>query len=42
MEIFSTEGRSKGKHKFGGTKICEAEGVRKHFINPKTENKVFS
>ena len=34
-------GRSKNKHKFGGTKVCEAEKVREYFINPKTENELF-
>ena len=27
--------------KFGGTKLCEAEEVRQHFISPKLENEVF-
>ena len=30
------------KHKFGGTKVCNAEEVRKHFVNPKIENEFFS
>ena len=29
------------KHKFGGTKIRKAEEVRKYFVNPEIENKVF-
>ena len=31
----------KSKHKFGGTKVCKVEQVRKHFVNPKTEDEVF-
>ena len=34
--------RRKGKHKFGGTKIFNAEEVKKYFVNPKIENQVFS
>ena len=33
--------RNKSKHKFGGTKVCEAEEVREYFINPKIENEFF-
>ena len=33
MEIFSMLERSKSKHKFGGTKVCEANEVREYFIN---------
>ena len=33
--------KCKGKHKFGGAKVCKAEQVRKYFENPKTENEVF-
>ena len=29
------------KHKFGGAKVCKAEQVRKHFVNPKIEKEVF-
>ena len=29
------------KHKFGGAKVCKAEKVRKHFVNPKIEKEVF-
>ena len=34
--------RRKSKHKFGGTKISNAEEVKKYFVNPKIENQVFS
>ena len=34
MEMLNTRGRSKSKHKFGGTKVCEAEEEREYFINP--------
>ena len=33
--------KRKSKHKFVGTKVCKAEQVRKHFVNPKTEDEVF-
>ena len=33
--------KCKSKHKFGGAKVCEAEQVKKYFVNPKTENEVF-
>ena len=33
--------RRKSKQKFVGTKICEAEEVKKYFVNPKIENEVF-
>ena len=33
--------RRKSKQKFIGTKIFEAEEVRKYFVNPKIENEVF-
>ena len=33
--------RRKSKHKFGGTKVCKAEEVRKYFLNSKIENQVF-
>ena len=32
--------RRKSKDKFGETKVCKAEKVRKSFINPKSENNV--
>ena len=41
LEIFSMRERRKSKNKFGGTKVCKAENVRKHFVNSKTENEVF-
>ena len=41
MEMFSMRERSKNKHKFGETKVYEAEEVRKYLKNPKTENEVF-
>ena len=30
--------RRKSKRKFGGTKVCTVEEVRKYFVNPKIEN----
>ena len=33
--------RSKSKHEFGGAKVCEADGVREYFINPKSDTEVF-
>ena len=33
--------RRKNKHKFGGTKVCKAEKVRRYFVNPKIEIDVF-
>ena len=41
LEIFSMGEGRKNKHKFGGTKVCKAEDVRKHFVNSKIENEVF-
>ena len=41
MEMFSMRERRKSKCKFGGTKICEADKIGEHFINPKVENEVF-
>ena len=41
-KIFSIRERHKSRHKFGGTKVCKAEGVRKYFVNPKTEIEVFN
>ena len=38
--MFCIREKPKSKHKFGGTKICKAEGVRKYFVNPKIENVV--
>ena len=31
----------KSKHKVGAAKVCKAEYVRKYFVKPKIENKVF-
>ena len=33
--------KRKSKHKFGGTKVCTTEEVRKCLVNPKIEIKVF-
>ena len=41
LEMFSMRERRKSKHKFGGTKVCKAEEVRKYFVNSKIENEVF-
>ena len=41
LKIFSIRERRKSRHKFGGTKVCKAEEVRKYFVNPKTEIEVF-
>ena len=38
MEMFSKQERGKSKYKFGGTKVCKAEEVRKYFVNPKIES----
>ena len=37
MGIFCIGGRNKSNQKFGGMKVCEAEEVRKYFINLETE-----
>ena len=34
--------KCKSKQKFGGAKVFKTEQVRKYFVNPKTENEVFS
>ena len=34
--IFSV--RLKSKYKFGATKVCKAEEVRKYFVNPEIES----
>ena len=39
--MFSMQERRKSKRKFGETKVCKAEEVRKYFINPKSDNNVF-
>ena len=41
LEMFNMRERCKSKHKFGGTKVCKAEEVRKNFENSKIENEVF-
>ena len=38
LEMFSKQERRKSKYKFGGTKVCKAEEVRKYFVNPKIES----
>ena len=40
LKISSIRERRKSRHKFGGTKVCKAEEVRKYFVNPKIEIKV--
>ena len=39
--MFSMTERKVNKHKFAGTKVCETEKVREHFINPKIQNEDF-
>ena len=41
LSIFCMQELRKSKHKFGETKVCKAEQVRKYFVNPKSESKVF-
>ena len=41
LKIFSIRERRKSRHKFGGTKVCKAEEVRKYFVNPKIEIEAF-
>ena len=41
MGMFSMGKRSKRKHEFGGTKVCDAEEEIRYFINPKLKNEVF-
>ena len=38
LEMFSKQERRKSKYKFGRTKVCKAEEVRKYFVNPKIES----
>ena len=38
MEMFSKQERRKNKYKFGGTKVCKAEEIRKYFVNLKIES----
>ena len=42
LKTFSIRERHKRRNKFGETKVCKAEEVRKYFVNPKTEIEVFS
>ena len=42
LKIFSIQERRKSRHKFGGTKVCKAEEVRKYFTNRKVLVEVFS
>ena len=42
LKIFSIQERHKSRHKFGGTKVCIAEKVRKYFVNPKIAKEVFN
>ena len=42
LKILSIRQRRKNRHKFGRTKVCKAEEVRKYFVNPKIEIEVFS
>ena len=35
--MFSKQERRKNKYKFGGTKVCKAEEIRKYFVNLKIE-----
>ena len=39
--MFSMRERRKSKQKFGGTKVCKAEELKKYLVNSKIENKVF-
>ena len=36
--MFSKQERRKSKYKFGRTKVCKAEEVKKYFVNPKIES----
>ena len=36
--MFSKQERRISKYKYGGTKVCKAEEVRKHIANPKIES----
>ena len=39
LEMFSMRERRKSKYYIGGTKVCKAEEVRKHFVNLKLKMK---
>ena len=41
LEMFSMPERRKSEYKFGGSKVCKVEQVRKYFVNYKIENEVF-
>ena len=38
LEMFSKQERRKSKYKFGETKVCIAEELRKYFVNPKIKS----
>ena len=40
--MFNEQERRKSKYKYGGTKVCKGEEVRKYFVNPKIESFWFS
>ena len=42
MKTFSIRERRKRRNKFGGTRVCKTEEVRKYFVNHKIEIQVFS
>ena len=37
--MFSMREKRKSKHKFGGTKVCKSEEVRRYFVNEKLKMK---
>ena len=41
LEMLIMRERRKSKHKFGRTKVCKSEEVRKYFVNSKIKNEVF-
>ena len=41
LEMYSMWERRTSKHKFGESKVCKAEEVRKYFVNSKIENQLF-
>ena len=42
LEMCSMLKSRKSNYKFGGTKVCNTEEVRKYFVSSKIENEVFS
>ena len=42
IEMFGMGERTKSKRKLGWTKVCKADEVINHFINPKVENEAFN